>query len=130
MQRWLQALEQRLLFYGKRAGVKLFAGFLAALLVGLGIGFVVYGLWQLAAAEWGPVAGAFVLGAVFIVLGAVVLWAGTLHRRTPPPLPPPAFSSPQSASIVALVEAFLLGLSAGKNRGRKHESPPPERDDS
>ncbi len=121
MQQYIQALEQRLLFYGRRAGIKLFAGLIAAFLVAVGIGFLMFGLWILASVAWGPVAAAFVIGGGFVLLGGVAFWAGTLHRRTPPPMPTPAYSSPQSASIVALVEAFMVGLNAGKDKGGRKD---------
>lgn len=120
MQAWLFALEQRLLFFARRAGVKIFAGAIACFLVILGLGFLVFALWLVAQDALGEQGGAVALGVGFVAAGGLVLWLGTLYRRTPPPPPPPpVYSSPKSASIVAIVEAFLAGVSAA--RGRKHD---------
>ncbi len=120
MQGWLFALEQRLLFIARRAGVKIFAGAIACFLVILGLGFLIFALWLVAQDALGEKVGAVALGIGFVAAAGLVLWVGTLYRRTPPPPPPaPVYSSPKSASIVAIVEAFLAGVSAA--RGHKHD---------
>lgn len=114
MQRYLHWIEQRLIYFARRAGIKLFVGIIASVLVVLGLAFLTVALWILVTDAFGTLVGAAVLGAGFIGLGVISLLLGTVRRRTPPPPPPPAYSSPQSASIVALVEAFMVGMRAGK----------------
>jgi len=115
MRSFLDGLEARLSEAARRAGIKLFAGFVAAFLVAIGIGFVVLGLWHLASTPWGPIAGALALGVVFFALGFVTLWLGT--RRKPKP-DHPAPRRTQDPSTGALIEAFMPGMKAGQYKGK------------
>jgi len=127
MQQFFYAIEQRLIFFSRHAGRKIFVGLVAGLLFALGLFFVTYGLWLVIRGALGPLVGALVLGILLLAAGMGALYLGTIRRRVPPPPPPPpAYSSPRSASIVAMVEAFMVGLQAAKG-DRPPQTTGPER---
>jgi len=94
------------------------AGFAAALLVGVGLGFLTVAAWLVLAQMQGPIFAATILGCAYAGLGISALGLLAFNgpaRRASPPAP-----QPQDLSIAAVMEAFLVGMSAGqRTRGSK-----------
>lgn len=123
MQQILFAIEQRLIFFSRRAGRLVFFGLIGAVLLLAGIGFLSVAVWVSLQAALGTVAAALILGVGLSVLGAGMFLLGTMLRRTPPPPPPVPAPSPGAAGLLVLIEAFIGGVRAAR-RG-----PKPRRDD-
>lgn len=121
MLRLLQLAERRLVSAGRRAGGLAFSGLIAGGLVVLGIVFLSIAGWVALEDALGTVAAAAIVGAVCVIAGVVVLKRG---ERTPDlPPPPPTSAEPvrdrRQVTVADLVEAFTIGMRAGKGRTPK-----------
>ncbi len=81
------------------------AGFsaLGALFLVAGLGFLTVALWIVLATTQGAFTAALVTGALYLGLGLVLLALAGRHDRT----------SPQPMQMSALMEAFMVGFTAG-----------------
>lgn len=78
----------------------------------VGIGFLTHGAWLYLETEFSAEIASYVVGGAYVFVGLAIF---TALRRPHKPAIPPAQSKSQN---VALVEAFLVGMDAGKSRGR------------
>jgi hypothetical protein len=97
-------LEQRL----RRVLNGAVSGLVGGLLLVIGVGFLCGALWLFLSAHWGPTAAAAAIGCTVMVLGAVVIAAGSRARARP------VEARGEDVTVSALVEAFIIGMNAGK----------------
>ena len=116
----LQALEWSVRRALKR-GVTFVVGLIFVL---IGAGFLTHAAF-LVLEEWrGTVFALEVLGGLYVVLGGVLMLASRRPRVPVPPAPVTTAATPGmgSAATVALIEAFMTGISAGRGaRTRRRE---------
>ncbi|EAR52500.1 hypothetical protein OG2516_05313 [Oceanicola granulosus HTCC2516] len=102
----------------RRAAIGAFG--LALLLMGLF--FLTLAAWLGLAAAVGAVLASLILGFLFAGLGCILLVIATMRRTRVAPAPvaaPPPAATPAGALFPAAVQAFIAGLVAGLNSGRK-----------
>ncbi len=95
-------LSDRIAFGSKKAGLAVSG----AILIAIGVGFLTASGWTLVADQYGAQMANFVIGAVFLGGGLLVL---AFRPSKPPP--------PQQMSG-ALIAAFISGLQQGRNVNR------------
>ena len=81
------------------------------LLLGIGLAFLTAAMWMVLSMAYGTLTAAAVLGAVFCGIGLIVLALASSPRRRHVAPPHPAKNP--------LMDAFLAGLQAGSNPGRR-----------
>ncbi len=85
---------------------------LATALAFVGIGFLTHGAWLYLETEYSAEIASYVVGGAYVFVGLAIF---TVSRRPRKPASRPMQSKSQN---VALVEAFLVGMDAGKSKGR------------
>lgn len=112
-------MERRLVLAGRRAGIQAFSGLVAGGLVAIGLVFLSIAIWVALEEAIGTVAAAALIGAVFVGAGLIVLKRGdSKHKHTPPPPLEPQPGA-RDVTVSDLVEAFTIGMRAGKGPNRK-----------
>lgn len=98
----------------KRIATAATLGLISGLCLLIGLAFMTVAAWIALAEHYDTLVAALVLGCAYIALSAVLvaILASRGRRPTPKPAPPPRPAS----DPLALVEAFLGGFEAARNR--------------
>jgi len=97
----------------ERRLARVLAGALSGLFGGLlvlgGVGFLSVALWLFLSSHWGPVWAAVSIGGALVLLGLGVFATGAARGRHRP-----VETRAEDVTVSALVEAFIVGMNAGK----------------
>lgn len=99
----------------KRIATSATLGIISGLFFLIGLAFMTVAAWIALAAEYDTLVAALVIGCVYIAISAVFLAMMSSRVNRPVPTPPPR----ESSDTLALIDAFLGGFDAARNRRKR-----------